>query len=115
MGAFSPAAHHEQQCWLMDWQTAMQEMHYLDVKQLGISDSLKTLIRIRGQLRKPNLNLELVQPDVEMLWRETCARAQEAAHVIRPNETGFECEFFAIRGHTYITGSVAILRCAYTS
>lgn len=90
----------------------MAKMHYLDVKHLQITESLRTLISIRGQLRKPNLNLELIEPDVEKLWREATAKATEASHVICKCPEGFECKFYAIFGNSYITGSVAIHRCA---
>jgi hypothetical protein len=112
MRAIPPAPSRLQHVWLTDWQTAMAKMHYLDLKQATITDSLKCLIRIRASLKKPNLSLELVKPDVENLWRETAGQAQDAAHSFVTTDTGFVFSFLAIVQNSYITGTVSIERYA---
>ena len=111
MRLYSPVTFRQQQIWLDDWKAAMERMHYLQVKHAGLSDSLRSILRLRGALKKPNLNLEMVRPDVETLWEKTCCRTQEAAHSFRNTDDGFECSFFAVQDNSYITGLVSICRC----
>ncbi|HVT11778.1 MAG TPA: hypothetical protein VHE55_05895 [Fimbriimonadaceae bacterium] len=98
--------------WLGDWKEAAERMHYLKIEQFGISDSLRTIIRIKGSLRRPNLSLDLIKPDLETLWSEVSAEADEASHTIWNHEKGFEFAFFAIENNSYVTGSFTILRAA---
>lgn len=106
----TPVHFRHQKAWLGDWREAADRMHYLKIEQIGISDSLQTIIRIRGSLKKPNLSLELIKPDVETLWREMSAHAAEASHTIRDHDRGFDFSFFAIENECYITGSVTVNR-----
>ena len=108
MRSFPPADSRLQQAWFSDWNDAIARMHYLDVKHSELSDSLRCLIRIKGALRKPNLNLELIKPDVENLWLETSRSAQEAYHAIAPSENGFEFHFLGIVKSSYVTGQISI-------
>lgn len=108
--ALPPASFNAQNAWLEDWKFATDRMHYLHIEQLVLSESLKTLIRIRGSLKRPNLSLELVKPDVETLWSEMSEKTVESAHSIQNIETGFECSFLAILETTYITGSFVVNR-----
>ena len=110
MRSCMPEDFHHQQFWMEGWKIATNRMHYLHVSHLGLSDSLRTLIRVRANLRKPNLNLELIKPDVETLWSELAKKADESAHAYFNGENGFECCFLAITGNSYITGSVVISR-----
>jgi len=106
----TPVDFHHQQAWMNDWKVAADRMHYLTINHLGASDSLRTLIRVRASLKKPNLNLELIKPDVENLWNEIAAKADEAAHAYYANDNGFECCFIAVTENTYISGSVVVNR-----
>ncbi len=110
MRSCAPADYHAQHAWLSDWFAAAERMRYLQVHQIGITDSLRTLIRIRGSLKKPNLALEFIQPDVATLWSKMAAKADEAAHTFYKFETGFECCFLAVVKNTYITGSFVVNR-----
>lgn len=110
MRSTTPVPFRAQQAWLGDWKTAADRMQYMDVQVLDISDSLRSLIRVRGKLRRPNLSLELVKPDVENLWTDIVSNAQDAAHSFRDSDTGFEFSFFALSGKSYITGSIVVNR-----
>ena len=71
MRSYAPAAYRQQMAWLGDWQEALGRLRYAESTHGWLSDSLRHLIQIRGRLRKPNLSLELVKPDVASLWRAT--------------------------------------------
>ena len=103
-----PADFRRQQKWLDDWKLATDRMRYLKIEHLGLSDSLRALIRIRGVLRKPNLNLEFIKPDVVALWGSMSAQAPESYHTFFPGQDGFECAFLSVSADSYITGSVVI-------
>lgn len=111
MRMHTPVTFRQQQIWLDDWRAAMEKMHYLDIKNVGISDSLKWILRLKGALRKPNLSLDLVKPDVITLWRKMAAKGQEAAHCVSNTDQGFECSFFTVHDSSYITGVITISRC----
>ena len=110
MRSTTPVPYRAQQAWLDDWKVAGDKMHYLDIQKAEISDSLRTLIQVVGKLRRPNLNLDLVKPDVENLWTGMAARAEDAAHCFKDTDTGFECSFYAIVERSYVTGSVVVKR-----
>jgi len=110
MRSCMPVDFHHQQTWMDGWKSATDRMHYLHVSHFGLSDSLRALIRIRANLKKPNLHLDLIKPDVETLWNEIAARADESAHAYYNGENGFECCFLAVTGDSYITGSFVISR-----
>ena len=106
----TPVVYRTQQAWLGDWRSAIGRMQYLQLHQSGISDSLKSLIQLRGGLKKPNLDLNLVKPDVERLWNEMTDQAEEASHTFVNTDTGFECSFYAVSFNSYITGTFQVER-----
>ncbi len=88
----------------------MARMQYLDLKVAQLGDSLRCLIRFKGVLKRPNLMMELVKPDVENLWLETASLAQEAYHAFELKENGFEFHFLGIVKSSYMTGQITITK-----
>jgi hypothetical protein len=105
-----PVPHRTQQAWLGDWSSEAHRMQYLTIQAAEITESLRSLLRFKAKLKKPNLNLEFIKPDVENLWLGLASEASEAAHVIEDTESGFECTFYAVLENYYITGSFSVLR-----
>jgi len=112
MRSGTPATQRAQQSWLEKWGAATERMKYLHVEQAGVSDSLRSLIRIRANLKKPNLSMDLIKPDVETLWSEMSGYEEEAVHTIYSIDDGFECSFLAVSQSGYITGSIVIRHAA---
>jgi hypothetical protein len=108
----TPTPHRTQQAFMAHWNAAVERMHYLQIQHAGVTEALKNLICIRGCLKKPNLDLELIKPDVENLWLEIAARAQESCHSFEETDRGFEFSFWALVDKSYITGSISIYRYA---
>jgi hypothetical protein len=105
-----PMPYRSQQAWLGDWNAEAHRMQYLTIQSTEITETLRTLLKLRAKLKKPNLSLEMIKPDVENIWINLAEEAKEAAHVLMDTETGFECTFYAVMEDSYITGSFAVNR-----
>jgi hypothetical protein len=105
-----PMPYRSQQAWLADWKHEIARMHYLKITNAEASESLRQMVKIAGKLKKPNLNLEFIKPDVENLWNALSEDSTDAAHTFVDTPTGFECSFYIVIEDSYLTGSVSVSR-----